>query len=113
MEIQQIPFLILGNYLGTAWLDILKCISQLELAQLIGTGVRPGLISAGGTSASGGGGNAAYVLGGSGQGSQGSTADLDPSVKESIGETSSQSVVVAVSFFFVFFFIIYNFANFF
>ncbi|KAH9416417.1 Brefeldin A-inhibited guanine nucleotide-exchange protein 1 [Dermatophagoides pteronyssinus] len=26
-----------GNYLGKSWLDILRCISQLELAQLIGT----------------------------------------------------------------------------
>lgn len=34
-----------GNYLGHSWLDILKCISQLELAQLIGTGVRPQFIS--------------------------------------------------------------------
>ena len=33
-----------GNYLGTAWLDVVKCISQLELAQLIGTGVRPQLL---------------------------------------------------------------------
>lgn len=64
-----------GNYLGTSWLDIVKCISQLELAQLIGTGVRPQYLS-------------------------GPThhrdALLDPSVKEHIGETSSQSVVVAV-----------------
>jgi len=29
-----------GNYLGESWLDILRCISQLELAQLIGTGVK-------------------------------------------------------------------------
>ncbi|CAH1224395.1 unnamed protein product [Diabrotica balteata] len=34
-----------GNYLGSSWLDILKCISQLELAQLIGTGVRPEFLS--------------------------------------------------------------------
>lgn len=27
-----------GNYLGSSWQDIVKCISQLELAQLIGTG---------------------------------------------------------------------------
>lgn len=62
-----------GNYLGPSWLDIVKCISQLELAQLIGTGVRPQYLS-------------------------GSTVRdlLDPSVKEHIGETSSQSVVVAV-----------------
>lgn len=29
-----------GNYLGKSWLDILRCISQLELAQLIGTGIK-------------------------------------------------------------------------
>lgn len=34
-----------GNYLGTSWLDIVKCISQLELAQLVGTGVRPQFLS--------------------------------------------------------------------
>ena len=34
-----------GNYLGRSWLDILRCISQLELAQLIGTGVRPGRLA--------------------------------------------------------------------
>ena len=34
-----------GNYLGSSWLDVVKCISQLELAQLIGTGVRPQLLS--------------------------------------------------------------------
>lgn len=33
-----------GNYLGSSWLDVVKCISQLELAQLIGTGVRPQLL---------------------------------------------------------------------
>lgn len=33
-----------GNYLGGSWLDVVKCISQLELAQLIGTGVRPQLL---------------------------------------------------------------------
>jgi brefeldin A-inhibited guanine nucleotide-exchange protein len=30
-----------GNYLGKSWLDVLRCISQLELAQLIGTGIKP------------------------------------------------------------------------
>jgi brefeldin A-inhibited guanine nucleotide-exchange protein len=29
-----------GNYLGSSWLEILRCISQLELAQMIGTGVK-------------------------------------------------------------------------
>lgn len=63
-----------GNYLGTSWLDIVKCISQLELAQMIGTGVRPQFLS----------------------GPTHHRDALDPSVKEHIGETSSQSVVVAV-----------------
>ncbi|KAJ3660967.1 hypothetical protein Zmor_005393 [Zophobas morio] len=61
-----------GNYLGTSWLDILKCISQLELAQLIGTGVRPEFLSGPGHK------------------------PPDSSSKEHIGQTSSQSVVVAV-----------------
>jgi len=34
-----------GNYLGSSWLDIIKCISQLELAQMVGTGVRPQFLS--------------------------------------------------------------------
>ncbi|XP_041045699.1 brefeldin A-inhibited guanine nucleotide-exchange protein 1 isoform X5 [Carcharodon carcharias] len=92
-----------GNYLGTSWHEILKCISQLELAQLIGTGVKARYIS--GT-----------VRGreGSVSGSRDQTADeflslglgtlvggaVDrkqiASIQESIGETSSQSVVVAV-----------------
>ena len=33
-----------GNYLGSSWLDVVKCISQLELAQLIGTGDRPQIL---------------------------------------------------------------------
>lgn len=62
-----------GNYLGPSWLDIVKCISQLELAQLIGTGVRP-----------------QYLSGPTHRDA------LDRTAKEHIGETSSQSVVVAV-----------------
>ncbi|XP_023318748.1 brefeldin A-inhibited guanine nucleotide-exchange protein 1 isoform X2 [Trichogramma pretiosum] len=89
-----------GNYLGTSWLDVVKCISQLELAQLIGTGVRPQLLGPPSkphhfpsplanfanlsvTSSS-------HTTNGL------NLSSLDPSVKESIGETSSQSVVVAV-----------------
>uniref|UniRef100_A0A674F3G7 SEC7 domain-containing protein n=1 Tax=Salmo trutta TaxID=8032 RepID=A0A674F3G7_SALTR len=34
-----------GNYLGNSWHEILKCVSQLELAQLIGTGVKARYIS--------------------------------------------------------------------
>uniref|UniRef100_A0A182Q5J5 SEC7 domain-containing protein n=1 Tax=Anopheles farauti TaxID=69004 RepID=A0A182Q5J5_9DIPT len=63
-----------GNYLGSSWLDIVKCISHLELAQLIGTGVRPEFLS----------------------GPVSHRDALDPSAKEHIGETSSQSIVVAV-----------------
>uniref|UniRef100_A0A8C2X9A6 ARF guanine nucleotide exchange factor 1 n=1 Tax=Cyclopterus lumpus TaxID=8103 RepID=A0A8C2X9A6_CYCLU len=84
-----------GNYLGNSWHEIMKCISQLELAQLIGTGVKTRYIS------------------GTVRGKEGfitSTKDfvLCPvvggtvdrkqiaSIQVSIGETSSQSVVVAV-----------------
>ena len=34
-----------GNYLQDSWLEMLKVISQLEMAQLIGTGVKPQFIS--------------------------------------------------------------------
>lgn len=86
-----------GNYLGSSWLDVVKCISQLELAQLIGTGVRPQLL-----------GppskphfpsplvNFNLTHNNSHQNNNLNLSSLDPSVKESIGETSSQSVVVAV-----------------
>ncbi|KAG7208279.1 hypothetical protein KM043_014522 [Ampulex compressa] len=87
-----------GNYLGSSWLDVVKCISQLELAQLIGTGVRPQLLGppskphfpsplANFTS---------LTHNNSHQSNNLNLSTLDPSVKESIGETSSQSVVVAV-----------------
>uniref|UniRef100_A0A672ZN74 ADP-ribosylation factor guanine nucleotide-exchange factor 1 (brefeldin A-inhibited) n=1 Tax=Sphaeramia orbicularis TaxID=375764 RepID=A0A672ZN74_9TELE len=68
-----------GNYLGNSWHEIMKCISQLELAQLIGTGVKARYIS------------------GTVRGKEG-TVDRKQiaSIQESIGETSSQSVVVAV-----------------
>lgn len=72
-----------GNYLGTSWLDIVKCISQLELAQLIGTGVRPQYLSSSNSKPQ----PDPLKL---------NLTSLDPSVKEHIGETSSQSVVVAV-----------------
>ncbi|XP_026674673.1 brefeldin A-inhibited guanine nucleotide-exchange protein 1 [Ceratina calcarata] len=86
-----------GNYLGSSWLDVVKCISQLELAQLIGTGVRPQLLGPPSkphfpsplvTF------NLAHNN--SYQNNNLNLSSLDPSVKESIGETSSQSVVVAV-----------------
>ncbi|XP_043923098.1 brefeldin A-inhibited guanine nucleotide-exchange protein 1 [Protopterus annectens] len=89
-----------GNYLGNSWHEILKCISQLELAQLIGTGVKPRYIS--GTVR----GREGSISGAKdpppdefvGLGLVGGTVDRKQiaSIQESIGETSSQSVVVAV-----------------
>ncbi|KAL0966013.1 hypothetical protein UPYG_G00289550 [Umbra pygmaea] len=89
-----------GNYLGNSWHEILKCISQLELAQLIGTGVKARYIS--GTVPTRGGllaslreqttDSSEYL------GLVGGNVDRKQiaSIQESIGETSSQSVVVAV-----------------
>uniref|UniRef100_A0AAQ4RZC7 ADP-ribosylation factor guanine nucleotide-exchange factor 2 (brefeldin A-inhibited) n=1 Tax=Gasterosteus aculeatus aculeatus TaxID=481459 RepID=A0AAQ4RZC7_GASAC len=80
-----------GNYLGNSWHEILRCISQLELAQLIGTGVKTRYISG--------------VVREKEAGIRGlPTGNLVGSqdkrqmahIQESVGETSSQSVVVAV-----------------
>ncbi|XP_069739883.1 brefeldin A-inhibited guanine nucleotide-exchange protein 1-like isoform X1 [Narcine bancroftii] len=87
-----------GNYLGNSWHEILKCISQLELAQLIGTGVKTKYISGslrgkdGFTGNSGTGGEEFLGL------STFGTVDKKQiaSIQESVGETSSQSVIVAV-----------------
>uniref|UniRef100_A0A669EGS1 ARF guanine nucleotide exchange factor 1 n=1 Tax=Oreochromis niloticus TaxID=8128 RepID=A0A669EGS1_ORENI len=85
-----------GNYLGNSWLEILKCISQLELAQLIGTGVKARYIS--GTVR----GKEGFIASTKEQSSDEylglGTVDRKQiaSIQESIGETSSQSVVVAV-----------------
>ncbi|XP_021363168.1 brefeldin A-inhibited guanine nucleotide-exchange protein 1-like isoform X2 [Mizuhopecten yessoensis] len=86
-----------GNYLGRSWLEILRCISQLELAQLIGTGVKPR--SAHHHHSRGNVDSAGHPI-----------EAFDPEViarggldskrlanlQEQMGETSSQSVVVAV-----------------
>uniref|UniRef100_A0A8B9S4U9 ADP ribosylation factor guanine nucleotide exchange factor 2 n=1 Tax=Apteryx owenii TaxID=8824 RepID=A0A8B9S4U9_APTOW len=87
-----------GNYLGNSWHEILKCISQLELAQLIGTGVKTRYLSGSGREREG------SIKGYSSGGEEfmgnlvGSGADKRhmASIQESVGETSSQSVVVAV-----------------
>uniref|UniRef100_A0A674P663 ARF guanine nucleotide exchange factor 1 n=1 Tax=Takifugu rubripes TaxID=31033 RepID=A0A674P663_TAKRU len=87
-----------GNYLGNSWHEIMKCISQLELAQLIGTGVKARYIS--GTVR----GKEGFITSTKEQnndeylGLVGGTVDRKQiaSIQESIGETSSQSVVVAV-----------------
>ncbi|XP_011304775.1 brefeldin A-inhibited guanine nucleotide-exchange protein 2 [Fopius arisanus] len=87
-----------GNYLGSSWLDVVKCISQLELAQLIGTGIRPQLLGPPSKPYFPSPLNTFTSLthNNSSQSNSLNLSSLDPSVKESIGETSSQSVVVAV-----------------
>uniref|UniRef100_A0A7N8XUL7 ADP-ribosylation factor guanine nucleotide-exchange factor 2 (brefeldin A-inhibited) n=1 Tax=Mastacembelus armatus TaxID=205130 RepID=A0A7N8XUL7_9TELE len=84
-----------GNYLGNSWHEILRCISQLELAQLIGTGVKTRYISG-------------VVRDKEIHIHHNFFLQLIPTqniyqdkkqmahIQESVGETSSQSVVVAV-----------------
>uniref|UniRef100_A0A8B9LHV7 ADP-ribosylation factor guanine nucleotide-exchange factor 2 (brefeldin A-inhibited) n=1 Tax=Astyanax mexicanus TaxID=7994 RepID=A0A8B9LHV7_ASTMX len=76
-----------GNYLGNSWHEILRCISQLELAQLIGTGVKTRYIS--GVVREQGGSMKSTLVGGQDRRQM-------AHIQESVGETSSQSVVVAV-----------------
>ncbi|CAL1607164.1 unnamed protein product [Knipowitschia caucasica] len=90
-----------GNYLGNSWHEILKCISQLELAQLIGTGVKARYLS--GAVHSRDPGLRGLPLGTEdfmplGLGTLVGTQERRQMVhlQESVGETSSQSVVVAV-----------------
>lgn len=64
-----------GNYLGKSWLDILRCISQLECAQLIGTGAKPKLLH---TSSVTGTGNSSYNLLNGSIGSTSSTSTHTP-----------------------------------
>ncbi|XP_041273717.1 brefeldin A-inhibited guanine nucleotide-exchange protein 2 isoform X2 [Onychostruthus taczanowskii] len=91
-----------GNYLGNSWHEILKCISQLELAQLIGTGVKTRYLSGSGREREGsikGYASAGEEFMSLGLGNLvGSGADKRhmASIQESVEETSSQSVVVAV-----------------
>ncbi|CAN2389838.1 Dimerisation and cyclophilin-binding domain of Mon2, partial [Pristimantis euphronides] len=91
-----------GNYLGNSWHEVLKCISQLELAQLIGTGVKTRYISGSGREREGvikSYTTAGEEFMGLGLGTLvGGGVDKKQmaSIQESVGETSSQSVVVAV-----------------
>ncbi|XP_063814964.1 brefeldin A-inhibited guanine nucleotide-exchange protein 2 isoform X2 [Pseudophryne corroboree] len=91
-----------GNYLGNSWHEILKCISQLELAQLIGTGVKTRYISGTGREREGlmksytSGGEEFMGIGLSNLVGGGVDKKQMASIQESVGETSSQSVVVAV-----------------
>nr|XP_034978039.1 brefeldin A-inhibited guanine nucleotide-exchange protein 2 isoform X3 [Zootoca vivipara] len=91
-----------GNYLGNSWHEILKCISQLELAQLIGTGVKTRYLSGSGREREGSlkgftsGGEEFMGLGLGNFVGGGVDRRQIASIQESVGETSSQSVVVAV-----------------
>ncbi|OXB61024.1 hypothetical protein ASZ78_015021 [Callipepla squamata] len=91
-----------GNYLGNSWHEILKCISQLELAQLIGTGVKTRYLSGAGREKEGiiksyaSGGEEFMGLGLGNLVGSGADKRHMASIQESVGETSSQSVVVAV-----------------
>ncbi|XP_073462877.1 brefeldin A-inhibited guanine nucleotide-exchange protein 2 isoform X1 [Aquarana catesbeiana] len=90
-----------GNYLGNSWHEILKCISQLELAQLIGTGVKTRYISGTGRDREGiksftSGGEEFMGIGIGTLVGSGADRKQIASFQESVGETSSQSVVVAV-----------------
>ncbi|XP_072016825.1 brefeldin A-inhibited guanine nucleotide-exchange protein 1-like [Amphiura filiformis] len=89
-----------GNYLGRAWLEILKCISQLELAQLIGTGVKRKFLSNSTTTSSSGNASQGHHNDLLDSGDVARVANLDhkkmASLQEAMGETSSQSIVVAV-----------------
>ncbi|KAM9506460.1 brefeldin A-inhibited guanine nucleotide-exchange protein 2-like isoform 2-T2 [Salvelinus alpinus] len=90
-----------GNYLGNSWHEILRCISQLELAQLIGTGVKTRYISGVVRDSQAGikgfptGGEEFMTLG-LGTLVGGPDRRQMAHIQESVGETSSQSVVVAV-----------------
>ncbi|ESN92223.1 hypothetical protein HELRODRAFT_157983 [Helobdella robusta] len=103
-----------GNYLGKSWHEVLKCISQLELAQLIGSFVKTRYITSSSSLTFGGGGGSGAAGSGSGSGGGGygshhpNSEVFDPeggagnsrrdvrAMQESMEETSSQSVVVAV-----------------
>uniref|UniRef100_A0A671QPD9 Brefeldin A-inhibited guanine nucleotide-exchange protein 2-like n=1 Tax=Sinocyclocheilus anshuiensis TaxID=1608454 RepID=A0A671QPD9_9TELE len=82
-----------GNYLGNSWHEILRCISQLELAQLIGTGVKTRYISG---VVRDQGGTKQYYWSPAGTLVGGPDKRQMAHIQESVGETSSQSVVVAV-----------------
>uniref|UniRef100_A0A8D9B2L0 Brefeldin A-inhibited guanine nucleotide-exchange protein 1 n=1 Tax=Cacopsylla melanoneura TaxID=428564 RepID=A0A8D9B2L0_9HEMI len=82
-----------GNYLGKSWLDIVRCISQLELAQMVGSGARPQFLA---ISRKPHPQHHSIPSVSSPMEALSLKLTAEPSVNESIGETSSQSVVVAV-----------------
>ncbi|GMT28613.1 hypothetical protein PFISCL1PPCAC_19910 [Pristionchus fissidentatus] len=73
-----------GNDLCSNWFEVLKCVSQLELVSLIGTGLRSGSITDSSTSAN-------YVAKSTGQDEKSLSL-----LQLTLTETASQSVVVAV-----------------
>jgi brefeldin A-inhibited guanine nucleotide-exchange protein len=87
-----------GNYLQSSWIDVLQCISQLELVQLIGTGVKTRYLTSSSSpatpsSSSGGAG----PLGASIDAILTATdAKKIATLQEQVEGTSNQSVVVAV-----------------
>lgn len=88
-NIEAIKLLLLigdddGDYLEENWVDIMKCMSSLELVQLIGTGLNTASMSDDSSRQ--------YVLKNSGGLDERTLASL----QDALGETSSQSVVVAV-----------------
>ena len=83
-----------GNYLGSSWLEILKCISQLELAQMIGTGVKNQFLSK--TPGSSTGAETFNFTAHVETLLQPSANTESQVYKDNLTETSSQSVVVAV-----------------
>lgn len=89
-NIEAIKLLLLigdedGEFLEENWKDVMRCMSSLELVQLIGTGLNS-------SSSHDGNSSRQYVLK--------ATGGLDEktlhSLQDALGETSSQSVVVAV-----------------
>ncbi|KAJ8305728.1 hypothetical protein KUTeg_016273 [Tegillarca granosa] len=85
-----------GNYLGHSWLEILRCISQLELAQLIGTGVKPQAPNRHHHGDIHGGGHPIEAFDPEVIAKGGLDSRRLANLQEQMGETSSQSVVVAV-----------------
>ncbi|CAA21704.3 SEC7 domain-containing protein [Caenorhabditis elegans] len=89
-NIEAIKLLLLigdedGEYLEENWVDVMKCMSSLELVQLIGTGLNSAMSHDTDSSRQ-------YVMKATG----GIDEKTLHSLQDALGETSSQSVVVAI-----------------
>ena len=84
-----------GNYLGRNWLDILRCISQLEVAQLVGNGMKPGQMADNQSKATPNRNQPQDALLSLSQKSMSNPIERQR-LQEAFGETASQSIVVAV-----------------